>query len=230
MNIRNYMKKSFVTYMIMFIILLVQVTINVIFLILNTISDGENKFSMYGNDFTTSVLFVLIIVFISLAVSQGIVLMSSIFSFDHSLGKSNKKNTIDIFKFVIFKSFLMSFLLNALILLFQHLSPIRLPFTFGFDWYRMIDLPNKFIIVFIIILTFYSLAIWITSGFKRFGVFAGLSRVAIAVTYGIKHIMYLLSYFEWGVHALSNMLIFASVIILTLSHTYVNMLNYERRT
>lgn len=230
MNIRNYMKKSLVTYMIMLIILLVQVTINIIFLILNNIGNGGNKFSMYGNDFTTSILFVLIIVFISLAVSQGVVLMSTIFSFDHSLGKSNKKNIIDIFKFVLFKSFLMSFLLNILILIFQHLSPIRLPITLGLDWYRMIDLPNKFIIIFVIILTFYSLAIWITSGFKRFGVFAGLSRVAVAVTYGIKHISYLLSYFDWGHHALSNTFIFILVIILTLSHTYVNMLNYERRT
>lgn len=227
---KNYMKKTAVIYMVIAINLLVQLGLQLASYLFSSQEHTINSYSLYGTDYMTGFLVLSSLMAIGLAFSQGIVLLAAVFNFDQFFGKHNRRNIIDIMKFTLVHSLMSSLVINLLILGLQELSNVNIQIIMGFKWFEFSQMPQKILLLTIISMLFYGLGMWITSGFKKDGVLNGLARIAIVITYLVHHSIYFNAYYTWGENALTNMIIFLVVILLTYAHTYFNMVRHERRS
>lgn len=226
---RNYIKKTLLVYFIIGINLGVQLAINFIVYLFDKKSSGLHFYAIHSSDYVTGFLMLLSIMFIALAFTQGIVLIASVFNLDHFFGKDNKKSIQDIIKFTVFHAFMLSVIINSLILILQYFTGINLPIVMNLNWATFSALPQKVILFSLILITFYGLGLWIGAGFKKDGVFIGLARIAIVITYLVQHGFYYSNYYMWGQEAFINIGIFIIIALITYTHTYMNMIHYERR-
>ena len=226
LNLKTYTKKTMINYIVIGIIISVQILITLSSVVYDTFT--QNLSFNYA-DFSGNLLVLLTMAFGALAISQGIVLIAATFDFNKLFGLSNQKSIKGTVLFVMMSSAILSILYIVLNGLGFTLSNQMPEMVFGMNWVTFTQLPMKFILIFLIILTLYGVNMWLTVGYKKYGVLSGLTRTFIAVTYLINHGNYIATYVEWGLNATINITILLIISILTLSSTYFEMLTYERR-
>jgi len=226
LNLKTYTKKTMINYIVIGIIISVQLLITLSSVVYDTFT--QNLSFDYA-DFSGNLLVLLTMAFGALAISQAIVLIASTFDFNKLFGLSNQKSIKDTILFVMMSSAILSILYILLNGLGFTLSNQMPKLVFGMNWVSFTQLPMKFILIFLVLLTLYSVSMWLTVGYKKHGVLSGLTRTFVAVTYLINHVNYIGTYVEWGLNATINITILLVVSVLSISSTYFEMLTYERR-
>jgi hypothetical protein len=145
---------------------------------------------------------------------------------------NNKQNIKGVIQFVVFKALVMSVVLNILVpCLFAFINFKTIPeILFGLDWTSFHSLPLKILILTLMIYAVYGGAMFLSVGFKKYGVLNGLGRIALTLGYIFNQFTGLSSYLTWGQNGPINLIALFTFGTLTHLLTYFEMQSYERRS
>lgn len=227
-NLLRYSKKTYVNYIVVASIIAVQLLINVGTNFYDYLTQGT---VLTAYDIFNGFTFMLMMAFGALAVSQGIVLIASTFDFNKLFGLSNKKSIRDTIKFVFIQTILLSIGFNIVMIIAIPLNSKVVPsMMFGMRW-DVFDQPlQKLFLAFLFLYTLYAVSMWLTVGYKKYGVLTGLTRTFLSAAYVFNQGEALATYADWGINGPLNIIILIVVATLATTHLYFDMLKYERRS
>ena len=164
-----------------------------------------------------------------LIIAQSSVLIASLFSFNTLFGMSKKVCMKEFIIFAAVKSLLISLFLNIIILSFSIIPNITfLPkIICGFKFHMLDGFALRFFFLALISFTIYSLCMWYTVGFKKYGVLIGIARIVLVLTYVINHLVYAQNFIKWGENLTVNVLVLILVCLLANISTYKEMSTFQ---